>query len=205
MVFGGWDSYGNPYGVSNPNYKPKTVNTEQATVEELTQYRLAKIEEIAAEDRKIAEMKRAVSEMKRAGFAEKNQLICKAPLTQKYMDEFDDYSTEMCNEGDLSYCNIAKEDRKKMKICKESGFEYRHIKVFTFPVIESSKNSTSIYTEGHNESCWGGTSVFEGYGSVIKPPYISFKLTSFDSFNINSETLIGGFGSKRNWKCNFKN
>jgi len=181
-VFGGWDSYGNPYGVSNPNYSQSDMYKIEEERRRNQEQSLAEIE--AKRKEKVVEVK---------------QYVCKRPLTEELLDAViipENYKKECEENGKDYYCKLLREGIKKKNICMNSGLEYFELISITY---EKYKSHSRIYVNSNKKNCWHKRPYdsYSGHQDLREESkFIFFKLEqqrNHTPFRINKETLKGGY------------
>ncbi len=134
-------------------------------------------------------------------FAQNIILTCISPLTKEWMDDFPKFNEERCLKNGKEYCDKRDEDIKKMQACVNSKLTYSHRRIYIFDksILNSSEGG---YAEVSSEACW------EKFGTkrikiIVTPSVITFKEEQWN-FNIDRETIEGGWDTQRDWECSFK-
>jgi len=125
-------------------------------------------------------------------------LSCKSQLTKKYLDEFPKFWEEMCDKYQGDNCDRAQEARDNVKQCLQSNLSYSHKREFTFDK-KSLNDRKESWAAVVMQTCWGVDEKFRNQINAT-PTVISF-ITKDSSFNVDRETLKGGWNAELTWQC----
>ncbi len=144
-------------------------------------------------------------------FANSLEIQCQNKLTEKYLEEFDDFYLEQClehgdykfYESDIDYCERHKLAKRKVEVCrlleKNGLIDWSHQKRIS--ISNFNKNIGSAYK--YTIPCWqyGTPTDNEEYIYTIKNNVMTLANDDSTDFNIDLNNLNAGYGKSREYLC----
>ena len=136
-------------------------------------------------------------------FAQTVVLTCESKLTKEFLDNHPKFWEERCTKYADTSCVRLQEARNDVKLCEESKLPYSHKREYTFDKNALSDRNESL-AEVVNETCWGDKDLSRNKITATISVISFFEESNKRTFNVDRETLNGGWAELRDWQCNVK-
>ena len=146
-------------------------------------------------------------------FANSLEIQCQNKLTEKFLEEFDDFYLQQCQsygdkkwyKSDISDCKKHKLAKRKVEVCrlleKNGLIDWSHQKRISISNFNTNAGIAYKYTI----PCWtyGSPTKNEEYIYVIKNNLMTLAKEDSTDFNIDLNNLSAGYGESREYLCKF--
>ena len=144
-------------------------------------------------------------------FSNPLEIQCQNKLTEKFLQEFDDFQLEQCQEygdkkfyeSDIGACKEHEFDKRKVEVCRllerNSIIDWSHQQIISI----SNFNKTLGVAYKYSIPCWSYGSPTENskHTYVVKDNLMTLKKEDSTEFNIDLGNLTAGYGKSREYLC----
>tara|TARA_X000000368_G_C22951556_1_gene676852 strand:- start:591 stop:1040 length:450 start_codon:yes stop_codon:yes gene_type:complete len=144
-------------------------------------------------------------------FSNPLEIQCQNKLTEKFLQVFDDFSLEQCQEwgdrkfydSDIGSCKEHELDKRKVEVCRllerNSILDWSHQQIISI----SNFNKTQGVAYKYAIPCWqyGSPSENLKHTYVVRDNLITLKKDDWTEFYIDLGNLTAGYGKSREYLC----